>query len=171
LKYLIPSIQLSESICDLFRSKKSKDTILCPCCFSSNLTALDRYFLSQSVFGNNWEELEPAGLYVTLFCDDCLSKIKFEFLILSSPERRIAINYHILEEPSLKQKRKTIKTSIRYQVLKRDKHRCQSCGATAKDGAKLQIDHIKPVSKGGSNDLENLQVLCRDCNLGKGNKY
>lgn len=64
-------------------------------------------------------------------------------------------------------KRQPIKPSIRFQVLKRDGYRCQMCGATAQDGAKLEIDHIHPVSKGGSNELSNLQVLCRDCNAGK----
>lgn len=66
-----------------------------------------------------------------------------------------------------KPRRKPIKPSVRFQVLKRDDYRCQMCGATAKDGATLEIDHITPVSKGGSNDPENLQVLCRDCNAGK----
>jgi rubredoxin len=64
-------------------------------------------------------------------------------------------------------KRQPIKPSIRFQVLKRDDYRCQMCGATAQDGAKLEIDHIHPVSKGGGNELSNLQVLCRDCNAGK----
>lgn len=72
-------------------------------------------------------------------------------------------------EPEPKPQRKPIKPSIRFQILKRDKYRCQMCGFTAKDGATLEIDHILPVSRGGSNDASNLQVLCRDCNAGKSN--
>ncbi|MGI9446309.1 MAG: HNH endonuclease [Pirellulales bacterium] len=34
----------------------------------------------------------------------------------------------------------------------------------------LHVDHITPRSKGGSNDLDNLQALCRACHLGKGNR-
>jgi rubredoxin len=65
-------------------------------------------------------------------------------------------------------KRKPIKPSLRFEILKRDDYRCQMCGVNAKDGATLEIDHIHPVSKGGTNELDNLQVLCRDCNAGKG---
>ena len=64
-------------------------------------------------------------------------------------------------------KRQPIKPGIRFKVLKRDGYRCQMCGVTAQDGARLEIDHIHPVSKGGGNELSNLQVLCRDCNAGK----
>jgi len=171
LKYLINAIESTETILDLSRSKKPKNRILCPSCLSSNLSVHDRYLLSGSVLGKNWEELEPAGFYATLFCHDCRNKIKFEFLILGDIELGISLNYHIFKENNQKQKRKPIRSSIRYQVLKRDNHQCQSCGVTAKDGAKLEIDHIKPVSKGGTNDPDNLQVLCKDCNLGKSDIY
>ena len=67
-------------------------------------------------------------------------------------------------------KRVGIKSKQRAQVLARDGYTCQMCGISIKDGAILEIDHIHPVSKGGTNDLSNLQVLCRDCNAGKGNQ-
>ncbi len=68
-------------------------------------------------------------------------------------------------------KRKPIKPSLRFEILRRDNYRCQMCGVTAKDGATLEIDHITPVSKGGTNDADNLQVLCRDCNAGKSDSW
>lgn len=60
-----------------------------------------------------------------------------------------------------------VSSGARYQVLKRDR-RCQLCGAGPED-AVLHVDHIVPRSRGGSNDLDNLQVLCQACNLGKSN--
>ncbi len=60
--------------------------------------------------------------------------------------------------------------SLRYDVMKRDGFRCQICGATAQEGAKLHVDHIVPVSKGGKTELSNLRTLCDRCNMGKSNK-
>jgi hypothetical protein len=45
--------------------------------------------------------------------------------------------------------RKPLRPSVRWQVLERDRHKCTACGATAADGAKLEVDHIKPCSGGG----------------------
>ena len=60
--------------------------------------------------------------------------------------------------------------SLRYDVLKRDRFRCQICGATQADGVKLHVDHIVPIARGGKTELSNLRTLCDRCNLGKGSK-
>ena len=57
---------------------------------------------------------------------------------------------------------------IRKQVLSDYNHCCAACGCT--DHEALQIDHVIPQSKGGSDDLENLQVLCYVCNVTIKNK-
>lgn len=57
--------------------------------------------------------------------------------------------------------------SKRYDILKRDGFKCQICGRTQADGAKLEVDHIIPVSKGGKTIDDNLQTLCHECNQGK----
>jgi len=73
-------------------------------------------------------------------------------------------------EETSRRERKYMTNEMRYDVLKRDNFKCQKCGITAKDGAKLHVDHIIPVSKGGKTTLSNLQTLCDRCNLGKSNK-
>lgn len=62
--------------------------------------------------------------------------------------------------------RQPIPRKLRHQVFQRDNYRCRECGAT-KEQTRLHVDHIKPVSKGGTNDINNLQTLCEDCNLAK----
>lgn len=61
---------------------------------------------------------------------------------------------------------------VRYRALKRCGRRCLVCGATPKDGAVLHVDHIEPRSLRPDLelDIDNLQVLCKDCNLGKSNR-
>ena len=69
----------------------------------------------------------------------------------------------------IKQKSRYISKSDRVTLLNRDNYKCVFCGRTAKQ-VELQIDHIVPFSKGGSNEIDNLQTLCVDCNLGKSDR-
>ncbi|CAN1209378.1 HNH endonuclease [Tumidithrix helvetica PCC 7403] len=58
-----------------------------------------------------------------------------------------------------------------WAVLARDQWKCLSCGRSAReDGVLLEVDHIIPRSKGGSDEMSNLQTLCKKCNIGKSNK-
>jgi len=64
-------------------------------------------------------------------------------------------------------KRKTISKKNRFEIFKRDKFTCHYCGKTP-PGVLLEVDHIKPVFEGGTNELINLITACFDCNRGKG---
>lgn len=59
--------------------------------------------------------------------------------------------------------RRKLSPALRLRVFDRDGRVCAYCGSVDE----LQIDHIYPVSLGGSDDLENLQVLCGPCNRHK----
>ncbi len=63
--------------------------------------------------------------------------------------------------------RQSLSKKLRFEVLKRDSFQCQYCGASAPN-VLLQIDHVKPVTNGGTNDVLNLITSCTDCNSGKG---
>jgi hypothetical protein len=55
---------------------------------------------------------------------------------------------------------------LRFQILERDRFRCQYCGARAPD-VDLEVDHIVSVAAGGSNSPLNLITACFQCNRGK----
>ena len=57
---------------------------------------------------------------------------------------------------------------LRFEIFKRDGFRCGYCGRTPPE-AILEIDHIQPKSKDGSDDINNLLSSCYDCNRGKSN--
>jgi len=64
-----------------------------------------------------------------------------------------------------------IRPGLWWTVLARDRWSCCSCGRSSQhDGVLLGVDHIVPRSRGGTNTLENLQTLCKKCNLGKSNR-
>lgn len=71
-----------------------------------------------------------------------------------------------------KENSRNVPLGLRVKVISRDNYRCVFCGRSpATDiGTELHIDHIKPFSKGGKSTLENLQTLCEECNLGKGDR-
>jgi 5-methylcytosine-specific restriction endonuclease McrA len=80
-------------------------------------------------------------------------------------------------------KRRATKQDVRFSIkqrkdlLDRDNWTCQICGIKVHDSAwrcnapdKANVDHIVPISKGGTSELSNLRILCQTCNLMKGDK-
>lgn len=60
---------------------------------------------------------------------------------------------------------------LRIEALKKYGNKCQCCGASANDGIRLNVDHIKPrrLFPELALEINNLQILCNECNEGKGN--
>lgn len=56
-------------------------------------------------------------------------------------------------------------TLSRKAVFLRDGHQCQYCGARAEN-----VDHIKPLSRGGRHTWDNVVASCRRCNARKENR-
>jgi len=55
---------------------------------------------------------------------------------------------------------------LRWAILERDKFTCQYCGQMAPN-VKLEVDHIIPLTQGGTDDPKNLITSCYACNRGK----
>lgn len=72
-------------------------------------------------------------------------------------------------ENAKKVKRRSLKKGIRFDVFHRDGFACQYCGATP-PSVVLQVDHLVPVAKGGSDEIDNLITACQGCNAGKSAK-
>ena len=56
---------------------------------------------------------------------------------------------------------------VREYLLAKWGHKCAYCGKT---DVPLEIDHIIPKSRGGSNRVSNLTIACHECNQSKGNR-
>lgn len=56
---------------------------------------------------------------------------------------------------------------LRNSILERDGGICSYCGS---DGPKMCADHVVPLSRGGSNDPENLVACCGPCNVSKSDR-
>lgn len=74
---------------------------------------------------------------------------------------------------SVKKQRALMTPKLREEIKQRDEYTCQHCGnsISKEPNLLLEIDHIKPLSKGGLTTSDNLQTLCWKCNRSKGNKY
>ena len=69
-----------------------------------------------------------------------------------------------VREPASLARREPLPRDVRLAVWRRDRGRCRECG----NGFDLQYDHVIPLSLGGASSVDNLQLLCGDCNRAKG---
>ena len=83
------------------------------------------------------------------------------------------LNNSIKWRKSVAGQRALMTSSLREEIKERDSYKCCSCGIGISDEPNLllEIDHIKPLSKGGLTERVNLQTLCWKCNRSKGASF
>jgi hypothetical protein len=103
------------------------------------------------------EEFDPdrleARVSALMMDDEVTARRGIYQYILDSDERHLNIR-----EFTPAQKR---------QIFERGGGKCKKCGVAVEDVSQGEFDHITPWSKGGKTEVENGQLLCRDCNRRK----
>ena len=81
--------------------------------------------------------------------------------------RRKGVTVEEIRELRTKRRERKIPKPVKTIVWNRDGGCCRYCGSSIN----IEYDHIYPFSKGGSSaDIDNIQLLCRDCNAEKSNR-
>jgi len=146
LRSYIPSLLWYASCCNCH----SKEDHACSFCCISKLN--NGYFKLHQFFSTSESFLNPAIQLELVQIADKMELDKF-----STPKNKNS------------NKRHPIDSKLRHEVFKRDDYTCVECGKS-KTEITLHADHVLPVSQGGTDELSNLQTLCRDCNLTKSDK-
>ena len=135
---------------------------------------------------------DEAGFYSRLglaIIDESVLNVEYKFIYTSNGgmaqrsftvpmnEENIIELINCLEnklsyETFTKEQRALMTSKLRRHIKERDNYTCCICGNSiyAEPNLLLEIDHIIPVSKGGTTQESNLQTLCWKCNRNKGAK-
>jgi len=99
------------------------------------------------------EQYDHSGLECNVFGHICPVFFTAEPLTETRAKRRVGRSRYIPRKIMLK-------------VVRRDGQMCQICHRNVPDN-ELAFDHVIPISKGGPTSVDNLRVLCADCNSKK----
>lgn len=138
----------------------------------------DEFFWS---FAERWTDRDVVGIHdhgSEVICGRCGNmEIGVVFVLENFPhgnELRCAhclCHIRWLRKEANKDKRQGLRPSVRFRIIQRDGGRCYYCRRERSQldpGEFLHVDHIVPVSAGGTDDDANLVCACSTCNLGKG---
>lgn len=123
----------------------------------------------------NYHKFRRMSDGLEIYCKDCRKKKLSDYFQTEKGKN----NAH-----KASAKRRAKKKGVKFTpyersiILKRDKYTCQKCKIKVHDRSignwntpdKAHVDHIVSLEDGGTWDYENLQILCRTCNLEKGAK-
>jgi len=124
--------------------------------------AISRLGIDQSLGGAQYTSWD-FGMDPLAFAEPARDMVRLGIFVWVDDNTVEVHPYKDLIVPVKPKYRARIYPAVRGLVFDRDGYKCVHCGSTDS----LQLDHIYPWSKGGSDDPENLQVLCRPCNWKK----
>lgn len=81
-------------------------------------------------------------------------------------EALVRMHKRLLMMPQGEKASRSIPQKVKLEVWQRDQGKCVECG----DTNYLEFDHVIPHSLGGASTVDNLQILCRRCNLAKSDR-
>lgn len=105
---------------------------------------------------NYEEEIKYVQAHGVKICDGCAKIVSEAYEEWHGGKVLICANESKMHAP--------VSDKVRWDVFKRDGYKCVKCGSDSD----LTIDHEKPKSKGGGNEIGNLKTMCRSCNSSKG---
>jgi hypothetical protein len=152
-------------------------SFVAPICFHDLKTVRASFGVGESPLKpGRWLWLFRNGLYVAerpvreAEVDEVALAIKASHYRSDGHLKRLraeVANFEALEQVSLDARnRRAIRDDVKLFVWARDGGRCVGCRADKE----LHFDHIIPLAKGGSDEAENIQLLCRTCNLAKSDR-
>ncbi|GGQ98336.1 hypothetical protein GCM10008957_08350 [Deinococcus ruber] len=93
-------------------------------------------------------------------------QVERSLLLAATLDALVRMHKRLMLLPQTEKASRHIPQDVRNQVWHHDQGKCRECG----DSNYLEFDHIIPFSKGGASTFGNLQLLCRRCNLKKGDR-
>lgn len=109
-------------------------------------------------YGNEKVHISPKGMEILI--EDW---IKRNSITCGYP---YILHSFILRFTKKRKLERYIPLPIRKMILKKYDQVCVICGSSEN----IEFDHIIPVSKGGTSEFSNIQLLCKSCNIKKSNK-
>ena len=117
------------------------------------LQAADHFVQILDLYDYLWQWGDGYGAWVTEVIEDALRDQGFQ-------------RYRPDPKARNTNSRKPVSQGKVVIAMQKSNGLCVRCGATER----LEVDHIVPVSRGGTNEIDNLQMLCKSCNASKRDK-